>query len=66
MLKLFEGEKMCVRWWWGELEVKSGGVTEFICMCQREPERGFVCELLKERGGVREGGKRDSQLGIPE
>ncbi len=39
-------------------------------MCQREPERGFVCELLKEgereRGEVRESGKRDSQLGIPE
>ncbi len=35
-------------------------------MCQREPERGFVCELLKEgeREGVWEGGKRDSQLGI--
>lgn len=51
--------------WGGE---NGGGITEFICMCQREPERGFVCELLKEgeRGGVREGGKRDSQLGIPE
>jgi len=54
---------MCVRWWWwwwGDLEVKSGvgwegggSITEFICLCQREPERGFVCELLKE--GEREG-----------
>lgn len=31
------------------------GVTEFICMCQREPERGFVCELLKEGEREREG-----------
>lgn len=53
---------------WGGVGGTGGCITEFICMCQREPERGFVCELLKEgeRGGVREGGKRDSQLGIPE